>query len=444
MNFIKKVLKTPELRKRIIVTFGIFLVVRFLSLIPLIGMGKDGFKFYLEGSTNTDLKGSGETILSMMNILSGSSFENLSILLMGLGPYITASIIVQMMGSVIPALEAMSREGEEGRYKMNLITKIVSVPLTFIQGYGMINLLKFNSGQGSYLSELSGWNFFFALFSAVIGSMILLWLADLITEYGIGNGTSVVIFVGIVSRVPQFFASFVQNIVDSEISASDMQNYLLFFAISVLVLLFVIVITEAERQIRVSYSKRIRGNKMYGGASTYLPIKVNQGGVIPIIFALSFVNFPGVLAGLFSDAKSEWLRDISSYIQRNFITTNSYYLFIYFILVVLFSYFYGVIALQPDKLSDNLKKQGGFIPGIRPGKSTEDFLTKVLNRITLAGSLFLGLMAILPIVIVNFTDNRSLSIGGTSIIIAVSTGIEIYRYLESQLTNYSYSSTSIK
>jgi len=433
IDFFKKIFASKDLRKRVIVTLILLFIVRVMAVIPIIGIDNIAFRSFFDLFSGNN-KRSGESLISIIGLLSGSGMENLSIVLLGVGPYITSSIIIQVLSGVIPALENLSKEGESGRAKLNLIIKIATVPIAFLQSYSMINLLKADPAAGSFLVEIEGGKFFLAILSTVIGSLAVTWIGDLISEYGIGNVVSIIIFVGIISAIPSLFV----NILEAGLRQENIPSYILFFLVSVLVLSLVIFITEAERQIPVSYAKRIRGNKMYGGSSSFLPIKVNQGGVIPIIFAISFINLPGVIAGLFYDAKTKWIRNMSEKIASSFTNSNPYYLLGYFLLVIAFSYFYGVIALQPDKLSENLQNQGGFIPGIRPGKFTQEYLTKVLNRVTLAGSIFLGLMAVLPTLVIKITNSQFLTIGGTGLIIVVGTGIEIFRYFESQLTISSY------
>ncbi len=436
-NFLKRVFLNKELRKRIFVTLGILVVARFLSIIPMPGVDRNLLANYSSSQFNTS-----SGLVGIIGLISGNgmgAFSTFSIIMMGVGPYITASIIIQLMSSVIPALEELTREGEFGRTKINFITKILSIPLAFIQGYSFILYMRnaqITPETTAIFENLTGFNLFLALLVMTFGTLFLTWLGDLVTEYGIGNGVSLIIFSGIVSRVSFFVSSF---IIDFKENVGDLPKTILFLVLASLVLMFVIFITEAERKVQVAYAKRMQGNRMYGGMNTYLPIKVNQGGVIPIIFAISILNFPSVIAGFFQTAKTEWISNLSIKILTDFNESSNFYLFLYFLLVILFSYFYGVIALQPDKLSENLQKQGGYIPGIRPGKPTAEFLTNVLMRVTLAGSLFLAIMATMPALLLRITGNTNMAVGGTSILIAVSVALEIYRYFNSQLSTYSYS-----
>ncbi|GAB4140635.1 MAG: preprotein translocase subunit SecY [Patescibacteria group bacterium] len=439
-KFLSRVFLNKELRTRILITIGILIVARFLAIIPMPGISRVDFANYL---SQANFSSSTNGLLGIIGLISGNgmgAFSSFSIIMMGVGPYITASIIVQLMSSVIPYLEEMTYEGEAGRTKINFITKVLSIPLTFLQGYSFILFMRSQSSGSSEISmkifqNLVGFDLFLALVAVTVGTLFLTWLGDLITEYGIGNGVSIIIFAGIVSRIPFFVSSFVE---DFKTGLENLPQTILFLLLGVIVLLVVIFITEAERKVQVAYAKRMQGNRMYGGMNTYLPIKVNQGGVIPIIFAISILNFPNILAGFFQNAKTDWLATFSQKILTDFNQNSNVYLLIYFALVILFSYFYGVIALQPDKLSDNLQKQGGYIPGIRPGKPTAEFLTKVLARVTLAGSLFLGLMATMPALLMRWTGNSTMAIGGTSLLIAVSVAIEIYRFFNAQLVQYSY------
>ncbi len=368
-----------------------------------------------------------------MDVFSGGGLTNFSIAMLGVGPYITASIIMQLMTIIVPKFTELQKEsGEAGRAKINQYTRFLTIPLTLLQGFATIRLLQ-SQGQGQLLSNFTPFQWFLTLLSITAGTMLVMWIGEIITEYGIGNGISLIIFAGIVARLPLSVKSFI-DLYDP----SKLPIVIGFVAVLLIVIAGVILVTEAQRNIPVSYAKRVRGDKQFGGVNTHLPLRLNQAGVIPIIFAISMMLFPALIAQFFLNAKSALL---ANYAQKTIDLFNSqgwFYGVAYFVLVVLFTYFYTAIVFNPDEVAENVQRSGGFIPGIRPGKTTADYLYRVLNRITLPGSLFLGLIAILPFVVQKFTNTQSLTLGGTSLLIVVAVVIETIKQIDSQLTMHDY------
>jgi len=416
---LEKIWKTKDLRHSILFVLVMLVIFRIAAHVPIPGIDAQGLR---------ELFGQNQ-ILGLLDIFSGGGLSNFSIVMLGIGPYITASIIFQLLAMIIPALEAMSKD-PMGQQKINQYTRILTVPLAILQGYGFINLLQRQAGN--VLQQLSATQWVTAMITITAGTIFLMWIGELISERKIGNGISLLIFAGIVSRLPataqRTFAVF---------DSSQLINLLIFVAIALVTVAVVVVITEAQRNIPVSYAKRIRGNKMYGGVNTHLPLRVNMAGVIPIIFAISLILFPPMIAQFFVNAGASWLQNISRFVI-NLFQNQVFYGAIYFVLVFAFTYFYTYIIFHPTQISENLQKQGGFIPGIRPGRHTADYLQQTVNRIMLAGALFLAVIAILPIVIQPLTGNRTLVVGGTSLLIVVAVVIETVKQIDSQLTMRDY------
>ena len=411
--------KVPDIRKKLLVVAGLLLVFRVLAAIPVPGVDPLQLRNLLGGS---DLFG-------FLNIFSGGALSNLSIMMLGVSPYITATIIMQLLTMIFPSLKVIYyEEGALGRAKFNRISRYLTVPLAALQGYGLLNLLI----SQSVLAPLSAAGMVRDIIVITAGALILMWIGELITEQKIGNGTSLIIFAGIVSSLPATLQTAFINY-----SPELITSYLIFAIGAILVIAGVVFISEGERKIPVVYSKRVRGNKMFGGATTYLPLKVNQAGVIPIIFAISILLFPQFLAqilSVFSSSLSIKLQGVVS----TFLNNQLWYGIFYFSLVVIFTYFYTAITFNPEEISKNLQQNGGFIPGMRPGEHTTDFLKKTTGRITLFGAVFLGLVAVLPIITQFFTNTQSLTIGGTALLIVVSVALETSRQLQSQLAVREY------
>jgi preprotein translocase subunit SecY len=372
---------------------------------------------------------SGNQILGLLNIFSGGSMQNFSVVMMGVAPYITSSIIFQLLAMIVPKLEEMQKE-EAGRQKINMWTRYLTVPLAAMQAFGMITLLRRSSIN--LLGDISTLDYMGIIVVITAGTIFLMWIGELITEKKVGNGISLLIFAGIVSGLPtalqQVLATFDQ---------SQLFMLLGFIAVAIITVVGVVVITEAQRNIPVQYAKQIRGNRMYGGTSTHLPLRVNMAGVIPIIFAISVVLFPSMIAQFFMQAKSAWIAAAAEWVITLF-NNQIFYGVIYFLLVFAFTYFYTEVIFHPNQIAENLQKQGGFIPGIRPGKHTADYLAQTTHKIILVGALFLGLIAVLPLILRAVTNTQALALGGTSLLIVVAVVIETVKQIEAQLSMREY------
>ena len=408
----------PDLRKRVIYAAVLLVIARILAQIPLPGVDIEALKNFFGRNQ----------LFGLLNMFSGGAMENFSIIMMGVGPYITSSIIVQLLTMIIPSLEELNKEGESGRAKINYWTRIFTVPFAIMQSYAMIRLLQSQSILGSL--EPIQWATIIASITA--GTILLMWIGELISENGIGNGVSIIIALGIVAGIP----SQVRNTM-AVLDTSKVISLIIFLAIAILVVAAIVIANEGVRQLPVSYARRIRGLKSYGGVDTHLPIKVNSAGVIPIIFAMSIMIFPGVIAKFFQNARSEWLANFATHVS-NLFQNNWFYGALYFVLVVAFTYFYTGVIFKPDQMAENLQKQGGFIPGIRPGSETSNYLAKVITRLTLNGAIFLGLIAVLPFVVQAATKINTLVLGGTGVLIMVSVIIETMRQIQAQLAMRAY------
>ncbi len=411
-----------ELRNKIFFIFFVLVVFRFAANIPLPGVSVERLQELFNSNQ----------LLGMLNMFSGGGLSNISIVLLGVGPYITSSIIMQLLTMIVPQFEQMNKEeGEAGRQKFNMITRVLTVPLAILQTIGMITLLK---SQG-VIQNLDAFNFVVMVIIAVAGTIFLMWLGELITEKKLGNGVSIIIFAGIVASLPttlmQFKATF---------DSTQIFTYLAFLAITIITILGVVFITEGQRIIPISYARRARGGQHYGGARTHLPLRVNQAGVIPIIFAVSLVLFPRMIGQMLMQMSNETFSSFGLTLT-NLFANQWVYGITYFLLVVVFTYFYTAVIFDPEKIAENLQRQGGYVEGMRPGNETAEYLGKVVNRITLTGSLFLGLIAVLPIIIQAFLPGaQTLTIGGASILIIVSVVIEMVKQVDAQLVMRDYES----
>lgn len=429
MSRISQLWKVKDLRNKVIIVALLLVATRILANVPIPG---------IELSSLRSLFNSNQ-LFGLFDIFSGGGLRNFSVAMLGLGPYITASIIIQLLTIIIPKLGEMAKEGgEAGRMKISQYTRLLAVPLTALQAYGTIILLSRTSGS-NIVANFTSFQWFVTLLSITAGTMLLMWIGELISEYKIGNGISLIIFAGIVARLPSVAQQAYVNLSTSSgsLSSTGIATAIGFIAAALLVIAGIVAITEAQRNIPVSYAKRVRGNKLYGGVNTHLPLRVNQAGVIPIIFAISILLFPGLIANFFSQSRTEAIAHAATAINM-FFQNQAYYGIMYFILVVAFTYFYTAIVFNPDEIAENIQKQGGFIPGLRPGRQTAEFLYKVLNRITLAGAMFLGLIAVLPYIIQTFTHTQALTLGGTSILIVVAVVIEIMKQVQSQMVMRDY------
>ncbi|MDO8504194.1 MAG: preprotein translocase subunit SecY [bacterium] len=415
-----QIFKLKDLRNKVLFVLGVFVVFRIMANIPIPGINAENLRNFFNQFQ----------MFGLLNVFTGGALDKLSIIMLGLGPYITATIILQLLTMIFPQLNKMYKEeGEQGRQKFNQYGRILTVPLAMLQGYAMLALL----ARQNVVGALSPASLFVSILTVTAGTLFLMWLGELITEKGIGNGVSLMIFAGIIAEFPnniqQLFATF---------DPTRIISYFVFFVTSLAVIAGVVLITEARRNIPVSYAKRVRGTKMYGGVSTYLPLNINPAGVIPIIFALSILLFPSMIANFLAGTGGvigSLAGKMGIFFQDPWVNGT-----LYFILVVLFTYFYTAVTFDPKAISTNLQKMGGFVPGIRPGQSTADFLYYILNRILLIGALFLGSIAIMPSIIGGITGVQVFQflIGGTSLLIVVSVVLETMRQINAQLQMHEY------
>jgi len=421
---IQRFFRLPDLRRKFFVVIGLITLSRLISSIPIPGVDRTQLSSFLNNNQ----------AFSLLNVFSGGGLTNFSIALMGVGPYITSSIVFQLLTLIVPSLEALSKEGEYGRKKINQYTRLATIPLGLIQGFGTLTYLK----NSQVISNWTGWNLAFMLIVAMGGTMLLVWIGELISEQGIGNGLSIIITTGIVSSFPTQVQNFYQRYAGpGGISPQDYLQIGGFLILAALALALIIFMNEGTRNIPVSYAKRVRGNKTYGGVDTNLPIKVNASGVVPIIFAVSMVLFPTIIGQFLSKARSLPVQHFGTAVT-NFFANQWYYAAIYFILVISFTFFYTFIIFQPQQMAENLQKQGGFIPGVRPGIDTEMYLYTVIQRLTFAGAIFLGIIAVLPILTQQVTKITTLNLGGTSLLIVVAVILEIMRQVRAQMITRTY------
>lgn len=434
MNKLSLIWKTPTLRNKLLIVLALLIATRVLAHIPIPGVDVGQLASVLNANQ----------FLSLLNLFAGGGITYFSIAMLGIGPYITASIIIQLLTIIVPSLKEMQKEGgEAGRMKLNQYTRYLTIPLAVLQGFGTIRLL-IAQGNGQVLANFTPFQWFLTLLSVTAGTMFIVWIGELISEYGFGNGSSLIIFAGIVAGLPKPVFALYDLYIKGGVNAQDVSVFIGFAAVVLLVIAGVVLITEAQRNIPITYAKHMRGDKMYGGVNTHLPLRLNQAGVIPIIFAISLMIFPALLAQFFTNARAEILRTIAEQVT-NIFNPNSpgfAYGIIYFAFVVIFTYFYTAIVFNPEEVAENVQKNGGFIPGTRPGRQTADYLYRVLNRVTLPGALFLGLIAILPFILQYYTGIQALSFGGTSLLIVVAVVIDTLKQLDAQLTMYDYDTLS--
>ncbi|MDP3996194.1 MAG: preprotein translocase subunit SecY [bacterium] len=407
------------LRKKIFFVLFALVIFRILAVIPIPGV--DIFRLEQFFSNNQ--------FFGLLNIFSGGGLSNLSIVMLGVGPYITASIIMQLLTIASPKLKALyHEEGEAGRKKFSQYSRYLTVPLAVIQSFGFLLLLK---NQG-IISDLSLAESITNIAVVTAGSLLLMWIGELISEFGIGNGVSLIIFGGIVASIPTAVTEIWLNYDPSQIPL-----FLGFLVAAFLIILGVVIVTEAERPIPINYAKRVRGMKVYGGISTYLPLRVNQAGVIPIIFALSVLLFPQMILNFLVNVQSSAFQAFSSFLL-GIMNNPWFYSSFYFFLVFVFTYFYTAVTFDPDSIATNLQKNGAFIPGVRPGQTTSQYIGKVLTRITLVGATFLGLIAVLPLAMQGVTGNATLAIGGTALLIVVSVVLDLVKKVDAQVSMREY------
>lgn len=416
---LRLLLQDPQLKKKTIYTLVIFFVFRVFAFLPVPAIDLVRLRALLDQSQ----------FLSLLDIFSGGTLLNFSVMALGLNPYINASIIIQLLTMVFPQLEALTKEGEYGRYKINQYTRFLTVPLAIAQAIGIYVLLK----NQQVVGNLTFIQFISFVFTLVAGTFIMVWLGELITEFGLGNGISLLIFAGIAGRIPvivgQTFSGVNQELIF---------NLVVFGGISLIVIAAVVFINQAVRKIPVFYAKRVKGNQMYQGSNNFLPLKLNQAGVIPIIFAVSFVLFPQLLGNFLRYSTNASMVSFADFLTQAFNPNGFFYNFFYFILVIGFTFFYTVIVFNPQKISEEIQKHGGFIPGVRPGTATRDYLQSIVYKVTTVGALFLGLIAVLPAIVSQATGITELVIGGTGILIVVSVILETFKTIESQLVMKNY------
>lgn len=417
---IQQIWRIKDLRNSILFVLAMLAIIRVAAHIPVPGVDIIALRQFFQSNQ----------ILGLMNIFSGGTMENFSIVMLGVGPYITASIIFQLLAMVVPKLEEISKDGESGQRRINQYTRMLSVPLAFMQSYAMITLLK-QSARG-IIGEMSVLQLLTTMLTITAGTVFVMWIGELISEKNIGNGISLLIFAGIVASLP---TKLQQSLVTFD--RDQLIQTIAFIAVAIATIVAVVFMTEGQRNIPVSYARQVRGGRTYGGAQTHLPLRVNMAGVIPIIFAISIILFPSMVAQFFLNAKTAWLAGLAQSTVALF-NNQLVYGITYFVLVVAFTYFYTAVIFHPQKIAENLQKQGGFIPGVRPGRATTDYLQYTMNRILLAGSVFLGLIAVLPLLLQQMTSTQAMVIGGTSLLIVVSVVIETVKQVESQLTMRDY------
>lgn len=425
----------PDLRKRILITVFILVIYRLAAHVPVPGVDRQALSMLLTGQS------AASNLVAILDLLSGGAVANFSILAMGVYPYITASIIITLLQPIIPALQALSKEGEAGRNKINMYTYYLTIPMAALQAVGQIRLFSagaftggypimpdFGFGPDTWLASLT------TLITMTAGTMFAVWLGELITERGIGNGLSIIIFGGIVSQI---FPRIGQLVSDQQYW---LRNLVIFLGVTAVTVFFIVVVQEGTRRIPVQYGKRVRGRRQYTGGSTHLPLKVNTAGMIPLIFAQSILTFPAVIAQFFIGSEAQWLASMANTVTDTFgQATGWIYWVVYFVFVVGFTYFYTDVMVQQQNLPEMLQKQGGFVPGIRPGRPTQDYLTGVTHRITLAGGLFLGIVAVLPGIIQLFGIQANvLVIQSSGLLIVVGVVIDTMRQLEAQLLMRNY------
>lgn len=416
---ILKAFKIPELRRKLIITAIIVLIFRIATHIPIAGIDVNGIRQLFANNQ----------LLGLLDIFSGGTLTNFSVLALGLNPYINASIIIQLLTMIFPKLEALSKEGEQGRQKINQYTRFLTIPLAVVQSIGMYTLLR-NQGLVDAANPVS---ILAIIVAMVAGTVFTMWLGELLTEYGIGNGISILILVGILARAPVILFQ-TASIVDQQ----QVLNVLIFIVVGILVTAAIVFVNEGRRQIQIHYARRFSAGRRMSQVQTYLPLRVNQTGVIPIIFAVSLVLLPSFGAQFLATSTVPTLQDVGRFLTLHFQPNGIAYNVVYFLLVIGFTYFYTAVVFNPTKIADEIKKYGGFIPGIRPGSATASYLNYILTRITLAGAIFLGTIAVMPSVISSFTGITTLVVGGTSLLIVVSVILDTAKQFESKLIEKNY------
>lgn len=423
-NQLIRIWKLRDLRRSIFFVLAMLVIFRLAAHIPIPGVDTTALQNFFQSNQ----------ILGLLSIFSGGGLERFSVVALGIGPYITSSIIFQLLAMIIPALEEMSKEGESGRQRINQYTRLLTVPLALVQGYGLLVLFRQSGGIGgaSILPELTLLQTIVTVVTMTAGTIFLMWIGELISERKIGNGISLLIFAGIVAGIPQATQQTLALFDPTQIF-----HFVVFAIIALVTVVAIVFITEAQRNIPVSYARRVRGMRMLGGVDTHLPLRVNMAGVIPIIFAISIILFPPLIAQFFLRARTSFLVTVAQWTISVF-QNQLFYGILYFLLVFAFTYFYTAVIFHPDRIAENLQKQGGFIPGIRPGRPTAEYLGYTINRILFVGAFFLGTIAVLPLLVQAMTGIQTFIIGGTSILIVVAVVIEVVNQIQAQLTMHDY------
>ena len=416
----RKIIHIKDLRNSLLFVMAMLIIFRIAAHIPVPGVDVASLK---------DIFSRNE-LLGMLNILSGGAMSNFSLVAMGIAPYITASIIMQLLTMIVPRLEELSKEGSGGHQRINQYSRLLTVPLALLQSYGLIML--FQQSSQPIISSLTSFKLITIVLTMTAGTIFLMWLGELITEKKIGNGISLIISAGIIEGLPRTLQQTIATF-----SMDQLVNLLVLAILALITIAGVVILTEGQRNIPVTYARRIRGHRMYGGMDTYLPLRVNQAGMIPIIFAISIVLFPGLVGQIMMRSGTSFIANVGQIFVN--LTQNQFvYGLLYFTLVVAFTYFYTSIIFHPGQIADNLQKQGGFIPGLRPGQPTSSYLSKVSNRIMLAGALSLGLIAVLPIITQGVFGLSTFVIGGAAILIVVSVVLESVKQIQAQIAMHEY------
>ncbi len=418
---LEQIWKTPDLRNNLLFVLACLAIFRLAAHLPIPGVDTIALRNFFASNQ----------LLGLLNIFSGGGLENFSVVMLGVGPYITASIIMQLLTMIVPRLEEINKDGEAGQRRINQYTRYLTVPLAALQAYGFIVIFR-NQGGARIIGQMDPWQLAISILTITAGTIFLMWLGEIMSERKVGNGISLLIFAGIVSSVPKQIQ---QTIVTFD--PSQVFTIAAFLVIAVITVVAVVVVTEAQRNIPVTYARMVRGGNTYGGATSYLPMRLLQAGVIPIIFAISVILFPPMVAQFLAKSQAAWLVNAAQF-TINLFQNQIFYAVAYFVLVFGFTYFYTAVIFKPEQIAENLQKQGGFIPGIRPGASTIQFLARTMNYIVLPGALFLSLIAVLPLAMQAFTGSQLLVIGGTSLLIVVSVVIETVRAINAQLVMRDY------
>jgi preprotein translocase subunit SecY len=426
-KYLEQIWNSKELRNRILFTIGIVVIARLLAQVTIPGANIEALQVIFNRNQ----------ILGLFSLLTGGSAHNFSVILMGLSPYINASIIIQLLTVIIPKLENISKEGEQGQRQLNRYTRWLSLPLAFVQSYGMILLLNSQSPVPLFVNINTPGVILPVMLTVTTGTLLLMWLSELITEMGIGNGASVIIFVGIIANIP---AAVGQSLALAQQSSEKLIPFLITLLVTLILTVLVILVTEGQRNLPIIYAGRgVRGRT----DNSTLPIRINQAGMVPIIFAVSLVSFPGIIGTFLQNAPQQWLKDSASFINTYFQQNGGPYLIVYFLLVIAFTYFYVNITFNPEQVAENIQKRGGYIPGIRPGKQTAEYLQKVSDRLNLSGGLFIAFIAILPVLMQNMSSSFSFGsvptiITGAGLIIIVGVVLELLRQVNASMVMHDY------